>query len=59
MINYQFGDIDANGAIRPAPRRCGLSARRFFANMRAAIGFWASCWSTSVFDTQLRRAIPR
>jgi hypothetical protein len=37
MINYPFGDIDAYGAaIRPQPRSCRESARRFFPNMPVA-----------------------
>ena len=49
MINYQFGDVDPYcHAVRPPPPRGRLRARRFFANVRAASGFWADCGSTTV-----------
>jgi hypothetical protein len=54
MINYQFGDIDANGAIRPPPPRGRQSARRFSPTWlpRADFGPIAG---RQKFDTPLRR----
>jgi hypothetical protein len=49
MINFHFGDVDANGSgVRPPLPRGRQSARRFSPNMVAASGFWADCWSTKV-----------
>jgi hypothetical protein len=58
MISYQVGDIDANGAVRPPPRRGRQRARRFSPTwlLRADFGPIAG---RQEFDTQLRRATCR
>jgi hypothetical protein len=55
MINYQFGVGAYGAAVRPPPRRCTQSARRFSPTwlLRADFGPIAG---RQKFDTQLRRA---
>jgi hypothetical protein len=55
MINYQFGDIDAyRHAVRPPPRRCTQSARRFSPTCVLLADFGPIA-GRQEFDTQLRR----
>ena len=55
MIKYQFGDIDAYGAaIRPLPRRCTQSARRFSPTCLLLANFGPIA-DRQEFDTQLHR----
>jgi hypothetical protein len=54
MINYQFGDIDAyRAAIRPPPRRCRQSARRFSPTCVLLTNFGPIA-GRQKFDTPLR-----
>lgn len=49
MINYRFGDIDANGAALKADATAlQAQCQAILPNMLAASGFWARCWSTAV-----------
>lgn len=48
MINYQFGDIDANGSVvRPPPPRGKAQCQAILPNMLAASEFWPDRWSTA------------